>query len=1333
MRIRFRIACKSTCWFAAAISACVSVSETRSDEPPRGLESRLLAQRPADLIQQSIDRGDARRGAIVFHQPQMACARCHTETRPNGDRQTRLGPDLAVWEQPPSDAHLVESILDPSRQIRKGYQAYALVTRDGETITGLLVDDADEAVTLRDPSTGALIRLSRDEIDVGKPVNTSIMPAGQVNQLSSRQQFLDLVRYLMEIRDGGPSRARELQPPPSLFVLRIPEYESHVDHAGLIRDLDRDAFNRGEAIYNRLCINCHGDHDRPGSLPTALRFASGRFKNGSDPHAMYQTLTRGFGFMAPQTWMVPQQKYDVIHYIREAYLRDHNPQQFVRISDAYLAGLPPGDTRGPEPVDFRPWIDMDYGPSLINTYEVGSDRSNFAQKGIAVRLDPGPGGVSRGAAWMIFDHDTMRIAAAWTADNAPTDERFIDWNGIHFNGRHQIHPRVVGRLRFSNPTGPGWADPRSGSFADDRRVKGRDGRMYGPLPPDWAKLNGIHAHGEHTLISYRIGKTDVLEMPGLIASPQADSPVFTRSFNVQARNEPLTLLVATHPDDACRLSLDGPLARLAAAPIDPVQEQVFQFDGATHLEVSGSDDFDMTTSDFSITARIRTKRGGTIFCKTRPAKEWTPDGKTLFIRDGRLCYDIGWVGVVTSERRVNDGEWHDVALTWNHKSARATLYIDGERQARKALRPRNPAAGEVVRIGYTASDFPQPDSFFSGEIESVRFDQRELTPRELLQLSRDDDSAIDDDSLIARWQTIAGPVEGRITDTSENKHDAVIVKQGTTATTPTDLIAGLSQEIPGAVWQLRGRQLCLTMPVGEDPLRFVLWIANRAPAQSAADASPGATDDLPPLFADPSPDLTALTRGGPRRWAQPLTTRAVLGNDTGPFAVDVLTRPETNPWLAQTRLTGLDFFADSDQMAVCSWDGDVWVVSGLNRLDDAPATDEEPQPPELTWRRITSGLFQPLGLRIVDDVIYVSCRDQIVILRDLNGDGEIDYHECFNNDHQVTEHFHEFAMGLQTDDKRNFYYAKSARHALPAVVPHHGTLLRVSPDGSHTDILATGFRAANGVCLNPDGSFVVTDQEGHWNPKNRINWVHEGGFYGNMFGYHNVTDSSDAAMQQPLCWITNSFDRSPAELLWVTSPKWGPLEGALLNLSYGYGKVYIVPHETVDGQPQGGMCEFPIPQLPTGVMRGRFHPVDGQLYLCGMFAWAGNQQQPGGLYRLRSTGRPAYLPVGLSAHARQLKITFSEPLSTETAADPGRFAIRVWDLKRTANYGSDHFNERSLTVKSAELSNNDRTLSLAIENLEPTWCMEIRCRLQTPDGEDIERVIHNTVHNLRQP
>ena len=166
-----------------------------------------------------------------------------------------------------------------------------------------------------------------------------------------------------------------------------------------------------------------------------------------------------------------------------------------------------------------------------------------------------------------------------------------------------------------------------------------------------------------------------------------------------------------------------------------------------------------------------------------------------------------------------------------------------------------------------------------------------------------------------------------------------------------------------------------------------------------------------------------------------------------------------------------------------------------------------------------------------------------------------------------------------------------------------------------------------------------------------------------MFGYHDVTDDSDDAMQQPLCWITNDFDRSPAELLWVDSERWGPFQGTLLNLSYGYGRVYLVPHETVGTQIQGGMVQLPLPDTPTGLIRGRFSPADGQLYTCGMFAWAGNQDAPGGFYRVRYLDKPAYLPLQLKAHAAGVDITFSEPLDAAACEDTQRYRIETWDLR----------------------------------------------------------------------
>ena len=1092
------------------------------------LQERLLGEGIESLAKAAQSEGDAKHGAAVFYQSAFGCVRCH-----NADAATAaadspmLGPDLTGIDRKVTAQELIESILTPSKVIKKGFETITAVLSDGRAVVGLLVKQSDSELILRNPSDGSLISLKKDAVESKSLSPTSIMPADIANQLGSRQQFLDLVRYLIEIRDGGSARARELKPASTQIALQLPEYESHVDHAGLLRSLDRRSLDRGRAIYERLCVNCHGTQEREGSLPTSLRFASGTFKNGSDPFSMYQTLTRGFGLMTPQTWMVPQQKYDVIHYIREAYLRRNNPSQYSQLTKEYLNRLPQGDTRGPPPQLIEPWATMDYGPSLINTYEVGADGTNFAHKGIAVRLDPGSGGVSRGKAWMVFDHDTMRMAAAWTGSG------FIDWNWVQFNGRHEVHPRLVGDVLAANPTGPGWADPETGRFEDDKRVVGRDGRRYGPLPRSWARYRGLYHSGDQVTIAYTIGQTDVLESPGVVfVSPSpsgkasgSEVAVFTRTLDFGQRDDDLLLLVATHQDAGARLeSLAG-----------------------------------------------------------------------------------------------------------------------------------------AVRFG----------------------------------------------------------------------------KPGSGA----NLLAGLIGDARGAEWLGQGNRLCLRIPAGQEPLRLPIWFTRETKGWAVESLLSAVTrneeqstngHDKATPFADSgrATQTNATLAGGPPKWPQILTTEVVAGDSSGPFAVDVLTHPVANPWLAQMRFTGLDFYPEGDRAVVCTWDGDVWLVSGLSKLANFGASTTNAAPVKLSWQRIASGLFQPLGIKIVDGKIFVTCRDQLVILRDLNGDGETDFYDCFNNDHQVTEHFHEFAMGLQIDARGNFYYAKSARHALPAIVPHHGTLLRVLADGARTDILATGFRAANGVCLNPDGTFVVTDQEGHWNPKNRINWVHEGGFYGNMFGYHNVTDSSDEAMEQPLCWITNEFDRSPAELLWTPKDAWGPLGGSLLNLSYGYGKVFVVPFEDVGGHKQGGMCALPIDPLPTGLIRGRFHPQDRQLYTCGMFAWAGSVTQPGGLYRIRYTGRAMHLPVGLRVKRGKLAITFSDPLDPIAAANPESYSLKTWSLNRTAEYGSKHYGEKRLPVESATVSDDGRTVTLGLPDLQPTWGMEIVCRLKDRDGKPLERKIHNSIFKL---
>ncbi|MCA9127043.1 MAG: hypothetical protein KDB22_08155 [Planctomycetales bacterium] len=1293
---------------------CSSGTKPLLAQSLQGIELEIQLRKTSfnQLQQRAEQNGNSARGAILFHGPLLGCSKCHSVS---DSGRNLLGPNLAQPLKNGTPAHIVESVLDPSKVIDTAYQGAQLLTSDGNVVTGLKIAEDSQKVVLREPATLRDVEYALADVEQIQTLETSLMPTGLVRALANASEFDDLLKYVLEIQRGGPQRARELQPSAAQLAIRLPEYEANIDHKTLIQQWDDRSLARGEAIYQGLCVNCHGTLTLPGSLASAARFGQQQFKYGNDPYSMYQTLTRGAGLMLPQPWMVPQQKYDVIHYIREHFLRGHNSAQLSTVDDQYLAGLPTGNELGPEPQPVEPWSQADYGPRLVGTYEIGSGGRNIAQKGIAIQLDDSPGGVAQGDAWAVFDHDTMRLAGVWTSRG------FIDWQGINFNGRHGIHPHIVGDILLSNPTGPGWASPATGSLADDLRVVGRDDKRYGPLPKDWIRYRGFYQAGRRTIVAYQVGETEVHESfqwlrPSVQLGEAQASAIqegfFARHVDLGPRPQTLKMVVATL-DDGRRWNIADNLA-IAMDQTDVASARsTGRFSGTSYYETASWDEVNLYDQDFTLRANVIIGGDGTLFSSVPANGNWQKDGQAWFVRNGRLAYDIGWVGVIESAQRIDDGKPHSVALTFRAKGGVAELWVDGVRSRKKKLQPKERLGEARIRVGYTTAQFPAQSKLKDSSIERLQLFSRVLATEEIVdwQLSSD---AVADWSF-ASQPTVSGVQSDEVPNASPQGHSLALKQFDQQPLAPA--LFGVASSQPGCTLECHDQQLLLSIAPGTQSMQLTLWAV--APSRDAAQQD---VRDQVVLALDDSRDNAVSLAPKEPLFPELVQTPLVVGEPHQGFSVDTLTVPKNNPWNARLRLTGIDFFKNPDRLAVCTWDGDVWLVSGLAH------TGTEQQ---LTWRRIAFGLFQPLGLKIIDETIYLTCRDQLVRLDDRNGDGEIDYYHCVNNDHQVTEHFHEFAMGLQTDESGNFYYAKSARHALPAVVPHHGTLLRVTPDGERTDILAQGFRAANGVCLNPDGTFIVTDQEGHWNPKNRINWVSEGGFYGNMYGYHDVTDESDDAMQQPLCWITNAFDRSPAELLWCNSRQWGPFRGSLLNLSYGYGKVFVVPHETVAGQVQGGMCALPIPDFPTGIIRGRFSPHDGQLYLCGLSAWASSQTaEEGGLYRVRYAGQYAALPIALNAAEQQLTIGFSEPLHETTSLDPANYSVRVWDLKRTKNYGSEHYNERRIDIRRVELSSDRLQLRLIMSELNPTWSMEISLPVVSGDGQPAERVIHNTIHHV---
>ncbi len=527
---------------------------------------------------------------------------------------------------------------------------------------------------------------------------------------------------------------------------------------------------------------------------------------------------------------------------------------------------------------------------------------------------------------------------------------------------------------------------------------------------------------------------------------------------------------------------------------------------------------------------------------------------------------------------------------------------------------------------------------------------------------------------------------------------------------------GIEGAPPGSAWEVVEGKILFQLPPLKKSVSFKLLLRSGAggvlaKAAEAFKSSAKATD------------LTALTKGGAARWTAPVVSKGVVGAGAGPYVVDTITEPAGNPWNAKTFFGGFDFFPDG-RAAICTFHGDVWIVSGLDdRLE------------KVTWKRYATGMFQPLGLKIVDGKIYVTGRDQINRLHDLNNDGEADFYENFNNDTVVTPNYHEFCLDLQTDSKGNFYYAKGCPWPPNAESPHQGTMLKVSRDGSRLEVFATGLRAPNGMTIGPGDVMTVSDNQGHWMPSSKLNLVQPGGYYG-MAPTAQRTPVP-AAYDQPICWLPMSMDNSSGGQVFVTSDQWGPFKNHLLFTSYGKGTLFHVMTEQVDGQTQAGMVQFPL-RFGSGTMRARFHPRDGQLYVSGLRGWQTSGVKDGSFQRVRYTGAAVNLPSALHIAKNGVQIAFTSALDPASATDLQNYSLEQWNYKYSGDYGSPEFSVEKpgeqhhdpVAVQAARLSPDRKTVFLEIAGLRPVMQMKIKFALTAADGSPVAQEIYNTIHRV---
>ena len=138
------------------------------------------------------DKGDAAHGKVLF-ETKGGCMSCH---RVHG-AGSRVGPDLSEIGAVRRSVELAQSILEPNREVLLQNRFYRAVTKDGETITGRLLNQDSFTVQLLD-SKERLLSLQRSNLREAGFLNDSLMPSYQ-GKLSAAE-LDDLVAYLVSLK-----------------------------------------------------------------------------------------------------------------------------------------------------------------------------------------------------------------------------------------------------------------------------------------------------------------------------------------------------------------------------------------------------------------------------------------------------------------------------------------------------------------------------------------------------------------------------------------------------------------------------------------------------------------------------------------------------------------------------------------------------------------------------------------------------------------------------------------------------------------------------------------------------------------------------------------------------------------------------------------------------------------------------------------------------------------------------------------------------------------------------------------------------------------------------
>jgi cytochrome c551/c552 len=486
--------------------------------------------------------------------------------------------------------------------------------------------------------------------------------------------------------------------------------------------------------------------------------------------------------------------------------------------------------------------------------------------------------------------------------------------------------------------------------------------------------------------------------------------------------------------------------------------------------------------------------------------------------------------------------------------------------------------------------------------------------------------------------------------------------------------------------------------------------------------------------------------GAAKAWKAMVGTKGMLGEGKAAdaYVVDRIPLPVPNVWKRNVRLADVDFLDDRGNAVGVTFDGDVWMISGLKG-------DLE----KVTWRRFASGLHEPMSvvvrraagdgrLKMEDGgktaaascEIFVYDRSGIWKLVDSNGDGECDRYEMFCNLFAQTAETREFPNSMKLGPDGSLFVSKGGQEGTTRG-KHNGTVIKVAADGKSFEVVGHGLRQPF-IGVNPvTGLVTASDQQGNWVPSTPIQVIRDNQFYG-----HLPTVAKDEVYPQtvaePLVWLPHPVNPSGATQVWAMDERFGPVAGEMIHVGYNRPELFRVVMKGCDGlRPSSAAVMSFTRDLEFGPLNAKMNPADGQLYVVGFQVWGTTAKALSGLARVRYTGAPRVLMKELTATDKGVVLKFNAKLDKAVAEDPANYSAERWNYRRTEKYGSPHLKldgssgQEWMTASSAYLSEDGMSVMVGFPEMKAgVHQMRIGWGIKGADGLPAQNTAYFTPSEL---